>query len=102
MDEGTTAGREKRLHRDEQAGRYELELDGIPVAHATFRSLDGGVTVVPHTEVRRDLRGNGIGALLVGAVLDDLRHRGQRVVPACWYVAEFIDENPRYGDLLAR
>ena len=32
--------------------------------------------------------------------LDDVRPTGRRVVPSCWYVAQFIDEHPDYADLL--
>jgi len=28
--------------------------------------------------------------------------RGMKVVPLCWFVAEFIDTNPEYADLLPR
>ena len=90
----------RSLHRNEPAGRYELELDGELVAIATFHDAER-VTVIPHTEVAAARRGHGIGAILVEAVLDDLRARGRTVEPRCWYVAQFISENPRYADLVA-
>ena len=96
------------LRRLDEAGRYELDLDGVTVAHATFHRLataaagaNGGVIVIPHTEVDPARRGHGIGALLVGAVLDDVRRRGERVVPRCWYVGQYLDEHPEHLDLVA-
>jgi len=100
MDEPAADG--IRLHRDDARGHYTLDLHGEAVAMATFHDLGNGTTVVPHTEVLSSRRGQGIGALLVGAVLDDLRSRHQQVVPRCWYVAQFIDEHPDYLDLVAR
>ncbi len=100
MEEPTADG--VRLHRHEDRGYYTLDLHGETVAMATFQDLGDGTTVVPHTEVLSSRRGQGIGALLVGAVLDDLRSRQQHVVPRCWYVAQFIDEHPDYLDLVAR
>jgi hypothetical protein len=41
------------------------------------------------------------GGELVQGTLDALRHDGSRVVPQCWYVAQYIDEHPEYEDLLA-
>ena len=38
---------------------------------------------------------------LVEAVLDDIRSSGRRVVPACWYVREYLAEHPDYQDLVA-
>ncbi|MFN0026919.1 MAG: GNAT family N-acetyltransferase [Acidimicrobiales bacterium] len=98
MDDPSTAA---VLTRNEQAGRYELALDGELVAVAHFVE-QGELTIVPHTEVSPTRRGQGIGAVLVGAVLDDLRQRGHRVEPQCWYVQEFIDLHPEYSELLAR
>jgi len=88
------------LRRLDDAGRYELELDGVTVAHATFQRLTADVIVIPHTEVDPARRGHGIGALLVGAVLDDVRRRGERVVPRCWYVGQYLDEHPEHLDLV--
>jgi predicted GNAT family acetyltransferase len=39
--------------------------------------------------------------VLVAGALDDVRRSGRTVIPRCWYVAEFIDDNAEYGDLLA-
>jgi uncharacterized protein len=83
-----------------ERSRYELSIDGELVGIADYRHLDGR-TVFPHTEIRPPLRGRGLGAELVRGALDDVRGTGRRVVAQCWYVAEFIDEHPEYGDLLA-
>lgn len=88
------------LRRNEPAGRYELLEAGAVIAIAAFHEHDG-VTIVPHTEVLPARRGQGIGAVLVGGVLDDLRARGQRVVPQCWYVAQYLREHPEDADLVA-
>lgn len=85
--------------RNDEAGRYELQVGQDTLAVAVFRE-QGDVTTVPHTEVLPDRRGEGLGALLVAGVLDDLRDRNQRVDAQCWYVAQFIDEQPAYRDLL--
>jgi uncharacterized protein len=82
------------------ARRYELFVDGRLSGVADYR-VDGDRVVFPHTEIVPALRGQGMGARLVAAALDDVRGTGRRVVPACWYVAEFIDEHPEYRDLLA-
>jgi hypothetical protein len=88
------------LVRHDDAGRYELRHDGELVAFAAFHR-QGPILSIPHTEVVRHLRGNGIGAQLVGALLDDVRARQEQIVPLCWYVREFLDENPSYRDLVA-
>ncbi|HEX4906677.1 MAG TPA: GNAT family N-acetyltransferase [Acidimicrobiales bacterium] len=86
--------------KNEDAGRYELHVDGELAGIADYVERDGSV-VLPHTVIDSARRGQGLGAVLVQGALDDIRPTGRTVVPSCWYVAEFIDENPSYKDLLA-
>lgn len=86
--------------RNDERSRYELVVDGDVVGIADFE-VDGSVLVLPHTEIDRSRRGQGLGAVLVGGLLDDVRARGERVVPTCWYVREYIDLHPETVDLLA-
>lgn len=79
--------------------RYELLVDGQLAGIADYRVVADTV-VFPHTEIDRSRRGQGLGAQLVQGALDDVRPSGRRVVPSCWYVAQFIDEHPEYRDLL--
>jgi len=89
------------LRNDPSVGRYELHEDGVLVAVADYRR-DRDVVVVPHTEVARERRGQGLGAVLVAGMLDDVRAAGATVRPLCWYVAQFVDEHPEYADLVDR
>jgi predicted GNAT family acetyltransferase len=88
------------VSKNEPAGRYELHVDGALVGIADYTERDG-VVVLPHTEIDGARRGQGLGAVLVQGVLDDIEPTGRKVVPACWYVAQFIDEHPSYRDLVA-
>lgn len=86
--------------KNEERSRYELRVDGDLAGVADYR-VQGGEVVFPHTEIDPGRRGQGLGAVLVRAALDDVRPSGRRIVPACWYVAQFLDEHPEYADLVA-
>jgi predicted GNAT family acetyltransferase len=92
---------EPEVRNNAERSRYELIIDSAVVGIAEYRDQDGDVRVFPHTQIKAALRGQGLGAQLVQWALDDTRASGRRVVPACWYVAEFIATNPAYRDLLA-
>lgn len=80
--------------------RYELVMDGEVVGIAEYHRT-GDALVFPHTVIQSDRRGQGLGDLLVRAALDDVRARGDKVVPQCWFVRDFVNANPEYADLLA-
>jgi predicted GNAT family acetyltransferase len=82
------------------ASRYEAVVDGyLSVCEYT---LDGAHMVLTHTLVPPELRGRGIAEQLVRTALADARAAGRKVVPACAYVARFIERHREYQDLVAR
>ena len=91
---------EQVVTHNDQASRYELHVDGELVGVADYTDR-GDVIVIPHTEIEPSRRSQGLGAVLVRGTLDDIRPRGRKIVPSCWYVAQFIDEHPEYQELVA-
>ncbi|MGQ0830092.1 MAG: GNAT family N-acetyltransferase [Microthrixaceae bacterium] len=91
---------ETHVRHDEDRSRYELVLDGEVVGVAEYY-LNGDVLVFPYTQIEVAHRGNGLGAILVRAAMDDVRTTGRQVVPICWYVRDFLDTNADYADLRA-
>lgn len=83
-----------------ERSRYELLIDDEVVGIADYRERDGTL-VMPHTEIASDRRGQGLGDVLVQGALDDVRARGQKVVPACWFVRDYVERHPETADLLA-
>ena len=88
------------VRHDPERSRYELVVDGAVVGLADYSRHDG-TWVFPHTEIVPERRGQGLGAELVRGALDDVRRAGGKVVPRCWYVADFIDAHPDYRDMLS-
>ena len=79
--------------------RFEMDVAG-GMALAVYRLADGVMTFT-HTEVPAALRSRGIGSQMMHGVLQNVRAQGLKVVPRCPFVADFIDRNPQYADLLA-
>lgn len=82
------------------AHRYEAVVDGH-LSICEYEQADGRM-VFTHTVVPGELRGRGIAEKLVRAALADARAGGRKVVPACSYVAKFIERHQEYQDLLAQ
>ncbi|MGO4175758.1 GNAT family N-acetyltransferase [Bosea sp. TAF32] len=70
-------------------------------AFATYRRLDDYL-VVSHTEVPSASRGQGLGSQLAEALFEHARGRGERIVPACSFIAAWARQHPEYQDVLAQ
>ena len=83
------------------ASRYEIYVDDALAGIADYQDGPGatGARLFPHTEIDGSRRGQGLGAILVRFALDDTRASGRPVIPACWYVDQFMAEHPEYEDL---
>lgn len=91
---------EIRIVHNEDARRYELSLDGTVVSVAEYQPA-GDVVIFDHTQTTPAFRGRGFAERLVAFALDDVRKRGRKIVPECWFVADFVAANPAYRDLVA-
>jgi uncharacterized protein len=64
-------------------------------------AIEGDRIIFTHTYTPPAQRGRGIAEKLVRAALEFARERHLKVVPACSYVAVFIDRHPEFKPLLA-
>ena len=88
------------VRRVDERSRYELVADGEVLGVCDF-SERGSLVLFPHTEIAYEHRGQGLGERLVEEAMEDVRARGQKVVPGCWFVAEWFELHPEARDLLA-
>lgn len=79
--------------------RFETEVDGH-LAYADYR-LDDGVMHFTSTQVPGAIGGRGIAGRLVRTAMDYAREHDYGVVPACSYVASWLERHPEYEDLRA-
>jgi uncharacterized protein len=84
---------------DEAAHRYELSEDSA-TAFARYKQ-HGDVLTFDQTVTPSALRGRGIAGRVVKAALDDVRARGLKFIPACSFVAAYVERHPEVADLLA-
>ncbi len=87
-----------RNNAEEQ--RYEIFVEGELVGLADY-AVRGDTVLFPHTEIDPEMRGRGLGDVLIRGALDDVRASGRRVKATCWFVAQFLRDHPEYGDLVA-
>ena len=86
------------VSHDPDSGRFELRTDA---GTALLTYVRRGTTLeMLHTEVPEAAEGQGYGATLAEAALDYARREGARVIPACPFVAAYIQRHREYADLV--
>lgn len=92
----------KVLTHEPDESRYTLMVDGDLVAVADYR-INGNSISFNHTYTQPAHRGKGYAAEVVEFAIDDVeKTTDSRVVPMCWYVAQWFDEHPERAALLTR
>ena len=80
-----------------EPGHSRFTLPTTPVSVLDYE-LGSGRVVFTHTGVPPQYRGQGLAAQLVQAGLQWAREQGLKVVPACSYVAAFLQRHPEWRD----
>ncbi len=87
------------IDHDAGLGRFSAVVHGH-LCVCDYRLRDG-VMAITHTEVARELEGQGIAAELVRAALAHARENGLKVRPLCSYVQAYMRRHPEVQSLLA-
>ena len=83
-----------------ERSRFELPVAGGGAAFASYE-LSPGTMTLTHVIVPAHAEGQGVGSKLTAYALEQARARGLKVIPACPFVAAYIDRHPEHADLLA-
>ena len=84
------------------SNRYVMTVNDALVAVADYRS-NGGSISFNHTFTQPAHRGKGYAAAHVKFAMDVVEvNSSKRVLPMCWYVADWFEANPARGKLLSR
>ncbi len=82
--------------------RHQFEIrSGEHLARLTYEQRDGVLELI-HTEVPRELGGQGFANRLAVAALDHAASQSLLVKPTCPFVQTFLKRHPEYASLVVR
>lgn len=87
------------LNDNARLSRFELLVDGEVAGFAAY-TLSGDVLRMTHTEIDPAHEGKGYGSQLARLALDRVREEGRKVIPACGFIAGFIEKHAEYRELV--
>lgn len=79
---------------------YYIGEEDNRIAEITFVPTGKDKIIIDHTFVSEDLRGEGIGQLLVDKVVEYARENNKRIIPLCPFAKEIMEKSPAYNDIL--
>jgi predicted GNAT family acetyltransferase len=84
---------------DRGASRFILRRGGQEIGELTYRCRDGRAALL-HTEVRPELRGQGLARELVQAAVRWARAEQLKLTPLCWYTRVVLERSDAFSDVL--
>ena len=93
-----TASGDVGVH-DDAASRFILRRGGQDIGELTYRRSGNGAALL-HTEVRPELRGQGLARALVLAAVDWARAERLTLTPVCWYTRVVLERSAEFRDVL--
>ena len=79
--------------------RFELDRGG-KTSIVDYIPTNQGVIYLTHTEVPKELEGQGIASELLSGVFQILSERELSLVPICPFVKSYLSRNPEWKRLL--
>lgn len=95
MAEGT-----REIVHDEENRRFTCAVDGH-VTYCAYQRVDERTVDFTSTYTPPAVRGRGIAARVVERALEWAQANDLRVHASCWFVAEYLERNPRFASLTA-
>ena len=88
------------LAHEAEASRYSLLIDGELIATADY-AVRGETVAITRVFTRPTHRGRGLAAVVTEFAVDSIVADGRKVVPMCWYAAEWFELHPERAAALA-
>ena len=95
----TDAGAGDEVVHEPAADRFVLQRGGQEIGELTYRRTEGCAALL-HTEVRPDLRGQGLARRLVFAAAHWARTEHLKLTPVCGYTRVVLARSDEFRDVL--
>jgi predicted GNAT family acetyltransferase len=89
----------RREERGTSGGRWVVVVEGHE-SEMTYSRASPVLIIIDHTDVPDELRGRGVGQVLVRRAVDDARREGFRIIPLCPFAKAQFDRHAEWADVL--
>lgn len=90
-------------HRENtHKGSFYIEENDVLLAEITYSFAGSDKLILDHTTVGKELKGMGIGNMLVEAAVSYSRDKSIKIIPLCPFAKTVFEKNPSYNDVLLK
>jgi hypothetical protein len=82
-------------------GSFFVEQDGKRLAEMTYSRANAALVIIDHTEVSKELAGQGMGRKLLDAAVQWARQTHTKVMATCAFANAQFANDPSIRDVLA-
>ena len=84
---------------DEKRGSFYYDEEGKRIAEMTYEWNGNMIININHTEVHEELKGKGVGKLLVERAVEFAREKGLKITATCQFAKKVLGEDEQYKDV---
>lgn len=88
-----------RVIDNKEKNRFETDVEGYKAI--IEYSVQPGILSLIHTEVPKELSGQGVASEMTEKVLLQIELRGLKVIPVCPFTKKYIDRHPEWKSIVA-
>ena len=81
-------------------GTFYIEDRGKELARMNYTMKTERLMAIDHTEVGRELQGQGAGLRLVSAAVEYARQHQLKIIPYCEFAKAMFNKKPMFHDVL--
>ena len=85
----------------DKKGKFYIEKEGIIKAEMHYSQVGENQLIIAHTEVDKDLRGQGVGKKMLLKLVDFARQNDFTVKPMCSYARSVFEKEEEIRDVLS-
>ena len=79
--------------------RFLIRVKGRTAAEMTYVTSSPELSIIDHTLVNHDYRGQGLGDKLVKAMVEYARENGIKIIPLCPFAKAQFERHSDYADV---
>lgn len=79
---------------------YVGDSEENPLAEMAFVSAGDHIVIIDQTHVAEELKGQGVGKILLKELVDWARTEDKKIMPLCPYAKVQMEKNKEYHDII--